>query len=126
MRCGNCGRVSSDGAIFCESCGSRMGMPQYGMMPAQPMSLEPAKKDIKTPLAIVILGIVIIIVGVIIYAWAISNAVHNVTDTDPSDPFGSMDQFMADASLMMASYAIMAIGGLVFLVGLILLILKMV
>ena len=90
------------------------------------MSIEPAKKDIKTPLAIVILGIVIIIVGVIIYAWAISNAVHGITDTDPNDPFGSMDQFMADASLMMASYAIMAIGGIVFLVGLILLILKMV
>ena len=90
------------------------------------MSLEPAKKDIKTPLAIVVLGIVMIIAGVIIYAWAMSNAVHNVTDTDPYDPFGSMDQVMADASLMMASYAIMVIGGLVFLVGLILLIVKMV
>jgi cbb3-type cytochrome oxidase subunit 1 len=96
------------------------------MMPVQPMSIEPAKKDIKPPLAIVILGIVIVIVGVIIYAWAISNAVHGFTDTDPNDPFGSMDHFMADASLMMASYAVMAIGGIVFLVGLILLILKMV
>jgi len=126
MRCATCGRVSSEGAIFCESCGSRLGMPQYGMMQAQPMSLEPAKKDIKTPLAIVILGIVIIVVGVMIYAWAMSNAVHNVTNTDPNNPFGTVDQFVADASLMMASYAVMAIGGLVFLVGLILLILKMV
>ena len=118
--------MSSEGAIFCESCGNRFGMPQYGMMPTQPMSLEPAKKDIKAPLAIVVLGIVLIIVGVIIYAWAMSNAVHNVTNTDPNDPFSSMDQVMADASLMMASYAVMAIGGLVFLVGLVLLIVKMV
>lgn len=101
-------------------------MPQYGTMPSQPGGLIPEKKDIKTPLAIVILGIVIIIVGVIIYAWAISNAVHHVTNTDPNDPFNTIDQVMADASLLMGSYAVMGIGGIVFIVGLILLIMKMV
>jgi hypothetical protein len=126
VRCGNCGRVSSDSAIFCESCGSRLGMPQYEMMSSKPVSLQPAKKDIKMPLAMMILGIVIVIVGIIIYAWAMSDAIYNAADANPNDPFGSMDPFMTDLSAVMASYATMAIGGIVFIVGLVLLILKIV
>jgi cbb3-type cytochrome oxidase subunit 1 len=90
------------------------------------MHVEPARKDIKAPLAIVILGIVIVVIGVLIYAWAMANAVHNVAGTDPNDPFGTFDQVMGDVSLVFASYAVMAIGGLVFLVGLIFLVLRMV
>ena len=125
MRCSMCGRESSESAIFCESCGSRLGMPHYGTMYSPPVTVEPVRKDIKTPLAVVIFGVVIVVIGVLFYAWAISNVVHNVGNTDPNDPFGTADQMMGDVSLVFASYAVMAIGGIVFIVGLIFLILKM-
>jgi hypothetical protein len=123
MRCGGCGRVSPENAIFCESCGSRLGMPQFG--PAPPETSEPASKDIKAPLAMLILGIVIIAIGGIIYAMAVSNVFHNATNTYPNDPFGTMDQVSEDMSLVFGAYAMMAVGGLICVLGVVLIILRM-
>ena len=126
MRCMTCGRENPENATFCGSCGSRVGSSQMWPQQGQPLGHEPAKKDLKVPLILLVLGIVMIVVGIITYAWAISSAVHTVGDTDPMDPFGTMHEFAADAGLMMASYAVMAIGGLIAFVGFILLILKLV
>jgi hypothetical protein len=123
MRCGGCGRVSPENAIFCESCGSRLGMPQFG--PAPPETSEPASKDIKAPLAMLILGIVIIAIGGIIYAMAVSNVFHNATNAYPNDPFGTMDQVSEDMSLVFGAYAMMAVGGLICVLGVVLIILRM-
>jgi uncharacterized membrane protein len=98
-------------------------MPQFG--PAPPETSEPASKDIKAPLAMLILGIVIIAIGGIIYAMAVSNVFHNATNTYPNDPFGTMDQVSEDMSLVFGAYAMMAVGGLVCVLGVVLIILRM-
>ncbi len=97
-------------------------MPQYGA----PAVLEPPRKDLKAPLALIILGIVVIVIGIIVYAWAMSSAVHDVVNADPTDPFGSLEPLAHDVGLLWGSYALMGVGVLVLLVGFIFLILKMV
>jgi uncharacterized membrane protein YidH (DUF202 family) len=123
MRCGTCGRISPENAIFCEICGSRLGMSQFGASPHE--TLEPASKDMTAPLAMLVLGIVIIAVGGVIYAMAVSNFLHNATDTYPDDPFGTMDQVSEDMSLVFGAYAVMAVGGLICILGVVLIILRM-
>lgn len=119
MKCGGCGRESPENAVFCESCGTRLGMTQSEI--ARSEISEPATKDIRMPLAILIVGIVITAAGGVIYALAVSHFFHSVTD----DPFGTMDQASENMSYVLGSYAIMAIGGLVSLLGVVLLILRM-
>ena len=69
------------------------------------------------------LGLIIVGLGAVLYALAISNVFH--TASNPNwDPFGTEDNFGSDISLLIASYAVMMFGGVVFLVSLIVLVIK--
>jgi len=124
MRCATCGRVSSEGAVFCESCGNRLGTPQHGMTSAPLVSIEPVKNETRAPMAALILGIVILAIGVIIYVLAVSNGIHSISHTDPNDPFGTMNDTTVDVGLIFAGYAVMAVGGILAFAGFFLLVVK--
>ena len=126
MRCGSCGRESSDSAIFCESCGSRLGMPAYGAHALSTASIQQPRKDVRLPIVLIIIGVIIVAIGIVMYAWAMSDAVHDATNMDPNNPFGSFDNVVNDVGFIWGSYAIMGIGGLVTMLGFVLLILKLI
>ncbi len=87
--------------------------------------MEPAKKDMNAPLACMIIGAVVVVIGIVIYGLAISDAFNSVSGTDPYDPFGGFENVSQDVGLIFASYAVMAIGGLIFFVGIILLVVRL-
>ena len=69
------------------------------------------------------LGLIIIFLGAVLYGLAISNSFH--TASDPGwDPYGTGDNFGSDMRIMLASYAVMIFGSVVFLVALIVLVIK--
>ena len=126
MRCGSCGRESSDSAIFCQSCGSRLGMPAYGAYASSIANIQQPPKDVRLPIALIILGVVIVAIGIVMYAWAMSDAVHDATNLNPNNPFGSFDNVVNDVGNIWGSYAIIGIGSLMILVGFIILIIKLI
>ncbi len=71
-----------------------------------------------------IIGIIVIAAGIIVYGLAISNAFHSASELDPWNPYSGFEQVSEDVGLIFASYAMMAVGGLILLVGIILAVLR--
>ena len=125
MRCPACGRPNPDDYAFCSTCGGRLGATSYAPAAEPPSLVEPAKKDIKAPVACMIIGVVVVVVGIIIYGLAITNVFQGFTDTDPMNPFSGFEDVSHDMGLIFASYGVMAVGGIIFFVGIVLLVMRL-
>ena len=91
------------------------------MMPAVVSSpyVEQAKKPLPSALYVVIIGIVVTIIGGVVYAVAWTQTMDDIWN-DPNFPdTGSIDSMFG---LMMVSYVIMSLGTVILFIGLILLV----
>jgi uncharacterized membrane protein len=116
LRCPGCGREAGEGARFCEWCGSNLVPPVVVSSPIVMQSRAP----ITTPMYIIIIGIVVILIGGVVYSVSWSQTMHEFMD----DPFADSDPFDGFFDLMMLSYVIMTIGTILLFVGMILLVLN--
>jgi uncharacterized membrane protein len=116
LRCSGCGREVGGGARFCEWCGANLVPP---VVESSPIVMQ-SRKPIPPPLYLIIIGIVIILIGAILYVVAWSQTMNDFMD----DPFADSDPFDGFFDLMMLSYIIMAIGTVLLFVGMILLVLN--
>lgn len=69
------------------------------------------------------LGLIIVGIGAVVYALALSNMIGTVQDPN-WDPYGTPDDALSDFRFIVASYVIMAIGTALFLGSLILIVIK--
>jgi len=85
---------------------------------------EPVKRRLATWVKFLpFLGLIIIGLGAVLYGLAISNIFH--TASNPSwDPYGTGDNFASDVRILLASYAVMILGGVVLLASFIVLVIK--
>ena len=122
MRCYNCGSEFSDDMSFCQRCGSPLRGPKpgdpYGTTQLQATGRHTEFWPLFTPF----LGIIIAVVGVLLYALSVSSVFDEVTDPD-YDPWNTND-IEPSIDMIVVSFGIITFGGLVFFIGLIWLVLR--
>ena len=126
MRCLNCGSENADArAIYCERCGAALtsvSQPSVG----QPVNPLKAKKTAKG-MSLIILGIVLVIIGIVLSMIIFFMSVYEITQwnwdpwNNPGDPVNHIGGYEL---LTWVSYAITAVGGGLFVIGLIWLVIE--
>jgi len=123
LRCYNCGFENVDRAAYCERCAAPLGGATPGQIYAPQQQRAPAlEENWRLPMFVLILGIAIAVVGVIVYVLGFHSMMSDASDPN-WDPFVE-DGFMASFDLLLLSYVIMGVGGIIFFMGLIWLVLK--
>jgi len=119
MKCPQCGRESGEGKNFCEWCGSRL--PQrnqvYYVSPADDIYV---KQAMSRGLKLVLLGVVVSIIGGVVYGLVISSIANSSSEWS-SDPWGTdTDPFIDAMGSLLAAYAIVGLGSLLVIIGVVL------
>ncbi|MEM0342832.1 MAG: zinc ribbon domain-containing protein [Thermoplasmata archaeon] len=118
MRCQACGRESPDQASFCEVCGQPLRQQTTSFV--QPAAEAKHSKWSEHALHLMIAGIAVGLLGGILYGASVVGEIAEWSE----DPWAEDHGIGASLGLVLASYAIMAVGAALFLVGLIFLVLR--
>jgi uncharacterized membrane protein len=119
MRCPGCGREARGDAKFCEYCGTGLAAP---IAEISPIEMPRHARPMPGGVWLVIIGIVVMVAGGVIYAFALTQMVDSTSDwwSDPSNP--NEDPFNGAMDAMMVSYIVMCLGTVLLFIGLILLV----
>lgn len=118
MRCQACGRECPDQASFCEVCGQPLRQQTASFV--QPTSEQNLSKWSEHALHLMIAGIAVGLLGGILYAAVVVGEIAEWSE----DPWAEDQGIGASLGLILVSYAMMAVGVALFLVGLIFLVLR--
>jgi hypothetical protein len=80
---------------------------------------ETGERSFQLPVALIILGIIVASIGLVVYFLALSDMTHSIGSLSTSN-----NDFLDILGVIEASCALMAMGGVVFLTGLVLLIVR--
>ena len=117
-RCPSCGSENVSGARYCERCGFMLRPATAGRTSDAPID-ETGERSFQLPVALIILGIIVASIGLVVYFLALSDMTHSIGSLSTSN-----NDFLDILGVIEASCALMAMGGVVFLTGLVLLIVR--